>query len=47
MNISNKIKDCKEKVLKKKLLPHKTINILKNIEYDINVLLKELCENIK
>lgn len=37
---------CVEKIEKKKIIPHKTHNILKDIEYDAEVIKKEICENL-
>ena len=31
---------------KKKVIPHKTNKLLKDVEYDTEVIKKEICENI-
>jgi hypothetical protein len=38
--------ECLEEIEKKKVIPHKTDNILKDIEYDSEVIKKEICENL-
>ena len=38
--------DCLDEIEKKKVIPHKTINLLKDIEYDSEVIKKEICENL-
>ena len=37
---------CLDKIEKKKVIPHKTKNLLKDIEYDSEVIKKEICENL-
>jgi hypothetical protein len=44
--ISEEMNDCLEEIKKKKVIPHKTHNLLKNIEYDTEVIKKEICENL-
>ncbi len=46
MGISRKLDECVEKIEEKKVLPHKTINLLKDMEYDARVLEEEICENL-
>ena len=36
-------KECIEKILNDKVLPHKSLNILKDIEFDLEILLNEIC----
>ena len=38
--------DCLEEIEKKKVIPHKTENILKDIEYDTDIFKKEICEHL-
>lgn len=38
--------ECLEEIEKKKVIPPKTHNLLKNIEYDTEVIKKETCENL-
>ena len=40
------MKDCLKEIEKKKVIPHKTNNLLKDIEYDTEVIKKEICENL-
>ncbi len=47
MGISRKLDECVEKIEEKKVLPHKTINLLKGMEYDARVLEEEICENLE
>lgn len=44
--ISRKLEECIENIEKKKVMPHKTSNLLKDIEYDSRVLKEEICENL-
>ncbi|MHA1350520.1 MAG: hypothetical protein ACTSPZ_06750 [Promethearchaeota archaeon] len=44
--ISRKLEECVEKIEKKKVMSHKTTNLLKDIEYDARVLKEEICENL-
>jgi hypothetical protein len=39
-------KECMEKISKEKILPHKSLNILKDIEFDIEILKNEICNTI-
>ncbi|MFX0011024.1 MAG: hypothetical protein ACFE9R_11965 [Candidatus Hermodarchaeota archaeon] len=43
---NKEIKECIEEIEKKKVIPHKTRNILEDIEYDKEVIEKEICENL-
>jgi hypothetical protein len=38
--------DCLDEIEKKKVIPHKTNNLLKDIGYDSEVIKKEICENL-
>ncbi len=44
--IADEMKECLEEIEKKKVIPHKTNNLLKDIEYDTEVVKKEICENL-
>ena len=44
--ISRKLEECIENIEKKKVMPHKTSNLLKDMEYDSRVLKEEICENL-
>ena len=44
--ISRKLEECIEDIEKKKVMPHKTSNLLKDMEYDTRVLKEEICENL-
>jgi hypothetical protein len=44
--ISRKLEECVENIEKKKVMSHKTSNILKDMEYDARVLKEEICENL-
>jgi len=46
IKIADEMKECLEEIEKKKVIPHKTNNLLKDIEYDAEVIKKEICENI-
>ena len=46
VEISDEMKECLEKIEKRKVIPHKTKNLLKDIEYDTEVIKKEICENL-
>ena len=46
LTISRKLDECIEKIEKKKVMSHKTINLLKDMEYDEKVLKEEICENL-
>ena len=46
MPISRKLEECVENIEKKKVMPHKTSNLLKDMEYDARVLKEEICENL-
>ena len=41
-----KIVEEMNEIEKKKVIPHKTNNLLKDIEYDSEVIKKEICENL-
>ncbi|MFW9952048.1 MAG: hypothetical protein ACFFKA_18160 [Candidatus Thorarchaeota archaeon] len=40
------MKDCLDKIKKEKVIPHKTNELLKDIEYDTEIIKKEICENL-
>ena len=44
--VSRKLEECIENIEKKKVMPHKTSNLLKDMEYDAMVLKEEICENL-
>jgi hypothetical protein len=44
--ISRKLDECVDKIERKKVLPHKTSNLLKDLEYDARVIKEEICENL-
>jgi len=46
MPVSRKLEECIENIEKKKVMPHKTSNLLKDMEYDTRVLKEEICENL-
>ncbi len=46
MKIVEEMKECMDEIDKKKVIPHKTNNLLKEIEYDSEVIKKEICENL-
>ena len=46
ITISRDFEECVEKLEKKKVVPHKTSNLLKDMEYDARVLKEEICENL-
>ena len=46
MPVSRKLEECIENIEKKKVMSHKTSNLLKDMEYDARVLKEEICENI-
>ena len=46
MSDEKEINDCLEEIEKKKIIPHKTQNLLKDVEYDTEVIKKEICENL-
>ena len=45
--MSRKLKECVENLEEKKVMPHKTSNLLKKMEYDSKVLKEEICENLE
>ena len=45
--ISRKFEECIENIEKKKVMAHKTSNLLKDMEYDTRVLKEEICENLE
>ena len=47
LNISRKLDECIENIEKKKVMSHKTSNLLKDMEYDEKVLKEEICENLE
>ena len=44
--VSRKLEECVENIEEKKVMPHKTSNLLKDMEYDARVLKEEICENL-
>ena len=46
ITISRKFEECVDNIEKKKVMPHKTSNLLKDMEYDARVLKEEICENL-
>ena len=40
-------KQCIDKISNDKILPHKSFNILMDMEFDEQILLDEICDNIK
>ncbi len=46
IEISRKLNECVKRVEKKKVLYHKTSNLLKDLEYDVRLLKEEICENL-
>ena len=46
ITISRKFEECVENLEKKKVMSHKTSNLLKDMEYDARVLKEEICENL-
>jgi hypothetical protein len=46
MPVSRKLNECVQRVEKKKVLSHKTSNLLKDLEYDVRLLKEEICENL-
>ncbi len=46
MPISRKLEECIDNIEKKKVMPHKTSNLLKDMEYDARVLKEEICKNL-
>ena len=46
ITISRKFEECVDNIEKKKVMPHKTSNLLKDMEYDTRVLKEEICENL-
>jgi len=46
IKMADKMKECLDDIEKKKIIPHKTKNLLKDVEYDTEVIKKEICENI-
>ena len=44
--MSDEMKECLDEIEKKKVIPQKTNNLLKDIEYDTEVIKKEICENL-
>ena len=46
MPISRKLEECIDNIEKKKVMPYKTSNLLKDMEYDARVLKEEICENL-
>ena len=45
--MSDEMKECLDELENKKVIPHKTHNLLKDVEYDTEVVKKEICENIE
>ena len=46
MSDEKEMNDCLDEIEKNKVIPHKTNNLLKDIEYDSEVIKKEICENL-
>jgi len=46
IKMSDNMKECLDEIEKKKVIPHKTNKLLKDVEYDTEVIKKEICENI-
>lgn len=44
--VSRNLEECVEKIEKKKVISHKTSNLLKDMEYDARVLEEEICEKL-
>jgi len=44
--MSDDMKECLDEIEKKKVITQKTNNLLKDIEYDSEVIKKEICENL-
>ena len=44
--VSRKLEECVENIEEKKVMPHKTSNLLKDMEYDARVLKEEIFENL-
>jgi hypothetical protein len=43
---NKEIRECIDEIEKKKVIPHKTRNLLFDIEYDKEVIEREICENL-
>ena len=46
MKILEEMNECMNEIERKKVIPHKTNNLLKDIEYDSEIIKKEVCENL-
>lgn len=44
--MSDEMKECLDELENKKVISQKTNNLLKDVEYDIEVIKKEICENL-
>jgi hypothetical protein len=44
--MSDEMKECVDKIENKKVISQKTQNLLKDVEYDTEVIKKEICENL-
>jgi hypothetical protein len=44
--MSDEIKECLDEIENKKVISQKTQNFLKDVEYDTEVIKKEICENL-
>jgi len=44
--MSDEMRKCLEEIEKKKVIPQKTNNLLKDVEYDTEIIKKEICENL-
>jgi hypothetical protein len=44
--MSDEIKECVDDLENKKIISQKTHKLLKDAEYDIGVIKKEICENL-
>lgn len=45
--LTEEMKECIDKIDNKKVISQKTQNLLKNVEYDTEVIKKEICENLE
>jgi len=46
IKIVDEMRECLDELEKKKVISQKTHNLLKDIEYDTEVVKKEICENL-
>ena len=45
--MSDEMKECFDELENKKVISQKTHNLLKDVEYDTEVIKKEICENLE